>query len=105
MVVVVDDCCACWTCSYFELLMCHKVFIKKIFLFSDYEGILLEQTRCFFHISHVYHNEGRHKESFMAALQELNTAEKIGNNFHEVCGIAFLMSFMLYTKLLALTTV
>ena len=43
----------------------------------------MEKARCFFHISHVYHAEGRHRESFMAALQELNTAEKIGN-FHEV---------------------
>ncbi|XP_028409625.1 adenylate cyclase type 10-like [Dendronephthya gigantea] len=50
----------------------------------DYEGILLEQARCFFHLSHVYHNEGRHRESFMAALQELNAAEKIGSNFHEL---------------------
>ena len=64
-----------------------------MFLFSDYEGLLLEQTRCFFHISHVYHNEGRHRESFMAALQELNTAEKIGNNFHEVCDLTASMAF------------
>ena len=58
--------------------------ITSLFSFSDYEGTLLEQARCFFHISHVYHAEGRHKESFMAALQQLNTAEKIGTNFHEV---------------------
>ena len=56
----------------------------KIFLFSDNEGIFLERARCFFHISHVYHAERRHQESFMAALQELNAAEKIGGNFHEV---------------------
>ena len=53
-------------------------------MFSDYDVCLLEQARCFFHLSHVYHAEGMHKHSFMAALQQLNSAERIGDNFHEV---------------------
>lgn len=76
------ECCTVHFCQYIE------------FFHSDHEGVLLERARCFFHISHVYHAEGRYKESFMAALQELNTAERLENNFHEVCSYSLEHTFV-----------
>ena len=71
---------------------CDYVIWPRFLFFSHYDAGILEQARCFFHISHVHHAERRHKDSFMAALQELNAAERIGDNFHEVCDFSSILS-------------